>query len=157
MKALLVATAMAAILVPMAAWAGDGGAWGTQVTGLSQAQCMQANQTCEARVMGQVGLTMGPVEVGVQCTPYYAQCMINATAASAPADMGSVTAMVVRDVDVYDAPGGTGKVIGMLTKHLEVTVPEPCVDNWCHVEGEGVPGGTGFVYSGPDFESLHFP
>lgn len=152
MKALLVATAVAAILVPMAAWAGDG-AWDGAVTGLSQAQCMQANQTCEARVMGQLGLTNGPVQVGLQCTPYYAQCMANA--AAAPAGMG-VTAFVVLDVDVYDAPGGTGTVTGMLARDERVTVPEPCVDNWCHVEGEGVPGGSGFVYSGPDFESLRF-
>lgn len=156
MKGLLVATAMAAILVPMSAWAGDGGAWDTAVTGLSQAQCMQANQTCEARVMGQVGLTKGPVEVGVQCTPYYAQCMANA-AAGAPAGMEGVTATVVQDVDLYDAPGGNGIVINMLTRGQKVTVSEPCVDNWCRVEGEEVPGGTGFVYSGPDFESLQFP
>jgi hypothetical protein len=155
MKALRMAAAMAAILAPMTAWAD--GAWDTEVTGKSQAQCMQANDSCEARLMGQLGLTMGPVEVGVQCTPYYAQCMINAAAAPAPAGMEAVTVMVVKDVDVYDAPGGTGTVIGMLTRHQEVIVMGPCVDNWCHVEGAGVPRNTGFVYSGPDFESLQFP
>jgi len=156
MKALLVATAMAAIMVPMAAWAGDG-AWDRAVTGLSQVQCMDANAACEARVMGQLGLTKGPVGVGVQCTPYYAQCMANAAAAAAPAGTEGVTATVVQDVDLYDAPDGKGIVINMLTRGQKVRVPEPCVDNWCRVEGEDVPGGNGFVYSGPDFVSLQFP
>ena len=68
---------------------------------------------------------------------------------------------VVKDVDVYDAPGGTGNIIGMLKRHQEVVVFDPCVDNWCHVEGDLVeeklvPGLSGYVYYGPDFESLHF-
>ena len=44
----------------------------------------------------------------------------------------------------------------MLEKDRVVTLVEPCEDNWCHVQGEAVPGGIGFVYSGPDYHSLEY-
>lgn len=65
-------------------------------------------------------------------------------------------ASVVLDVDVYKAPG-KGKRIGVLRKGSQVTLIEPCRgNNWCHVGGEAVPNGEGWVYSGPDYRSLQF-
>jgi hypothetical protein len=59
------------------------------------------------------------------------------------------------DVDLYDAPGGTGQVIGMLDAGTQnVTLLAPCSDGWCHVNG---PAGEGWVYSGPDYQSLMLP
>jgi hypothetical protein len=74
---------------------------------------------------------------------------------------GSKTATVIADVDVYKAAGGAGTPIGVLlsnNKTTKVTLVEPCQDNWCHVKGNPVPSGEGWVYSGtpPDFQSLAF-
>lgn len=40
-------------------------------------------------------------------------------------------AIVTGDVDVYDAPGGNGSVIGMLEKDQTISVSECRDDNWC--------------------------
>jgi hypothetical protein len=74
---------------------------------------------------------------------------------------GGKAATVIADVDVYKAAGGAGKSIGVLysnNKSTKVSVVTPCQDNWCHVEGDPVPTGQGWVYSGtpPDFQSLQF-
>jgi hypothetical protein len=141
----------------------------------TQQDCIQFNAACEAKMYNLFGSTNAPLEIAKQCVPEFQQCTARAAAASAAAtpapapapapdaapapattDTGSMTATVLLDVDVYDVPGGVGKVTGMLEKDLVVTLVEPCEDNWCHVEGDGVPGGTGFVYSGPDYESLEF-
>ncbi|MGZ5862422.1 MAG: hypothetical protein ACXWKB_03915 [Methyloceanibacter sp.] len=79
--------------------------------------------------------------------------------ASPPA--GGKTATVIADVDVYKAAGGAGEPIGVLysnNKSTKVSLAAPCQDNWCHVEGDPVPTGEGWVYSGtpPDFKSLQF-
>ena len=39
-----------------------------------------------------------------------------------------------------------------------VSLVAPCQDNWCHVKGDPVPTGEGWVYSStpPDFQSLDF-
>lgn len=64
-------------------------------------------------------------------------------------------ATVIADADVYDAPGGSGNVVGMLRSGGKVGVRSwPCPDNWCDVSGDAIPGGKGWVYSGPDYESL---
>lgn len=70
------------------------------------------------------------------------------------------TATVVNDADVYEAAGGGG-VKGVLRsndKTTKVSLVEPCQNNWCHVKGDPVPDGEGWVYSGtpPDFQSLQF-
>jgi len=147
---------MAAISVSASAWAGDAP---------TQQDCIQQNAVCEASMYSQFGSLKAPTEIAKQCAPAFQACTTRAAAASAmpapaPApetvETPSTTATVLLDVDVYDVPGGVGKVIGMLAKDLVVTLVEPCADNWCHVEGEGVPGGIGFVYSGPDYQSLAF-
>ena len=73
----------------------------------------------------------------------------------------SKTAIVIADVDVYRAPGGAGEPIGVLRSDnmgTKVSIVTPCQDNWCHVKGDPVPTGEGWVYSGtpPDFQSLQF-
>jgi hypothetical protein len=58
-------------------------------------------------------------------------------------------------VDVYEAPGGEGQPSGALEAGTKnVTLLEPCADNWCHVKW---PAGEGWVYSGPDYQSLALP
>lgn len=120
----------------------------------TQQDCIQINASCEAIMSRAFGPLTPPEEITKQCAPAFQAC--NARTAAATTGTSSMTATVLLDVDVYDVPGGTGKVIGMLKKDLKVALAEPCVDNWCHVEGEGVPGGKGFVYSGPDYLSLQF-
>jgi hypothetical protein len=58
----------------------------------------------------------------------------------------SPTATVTGDVDVYDVPGGNGNVIGMLTAGSQVGFAGCKADNWCHVTGNGVPNGDGWVW-----------
>jgi hypothetical protein len=78
-----------------------------------------------------------------------------------PTPPAAKTATVIADVDVYKAPGGAGKSLGVLrsnNKTTKVSLVEPCQNNWCHVKGNPVPTGEGYVYSGtpPDFQSLEF-
>jgi hypothetical protein len=159
MKELLAAIATVAALVsaaPQQASAGDAP---------TQADCIQAKASCEALMYSTFGAVNAPAEIAKQCAPAFQACTTRAAAAAAaaapapapaPTEAPKMTATVLLDVDVYDVPGGIGKVVGMLEKDLEVTLVEPCEDNWCHVEGEGVPGGIGYVYSGPDYLSLQF-
>jgi hypothetical protein len=79
---------------------------------------------------------------------------------SPPPAPGGQTATVIADVDVYKGAGGKQK-LGILYSNnqtTKVTLVEPCQDNWCHVKGDPVPAGEGWVYSGtpPDFQSLSF-
>jgi hypothetical protein len=65
----------------------------------------------------------------------------------APPAPGPATSTVKDDVDVYDVPGGVGKIRGILRKNSVVALVEPCrSDNWCHVEGTAVPTGRGWVW-----------
>jgi hypothetical protein len=167
MKALLAAIATAFVLVP-AIPAAD--ATAQEIPVKTPEQCVQEKVACETLMYGQYGSVAAPTQVLIQCEPAFQQCLAYAAAAANPPTYTPAPApapvpkeipieaqvMVVRDVDVYDAPGGTGSVIGMLRRHQEVIVWDPCVENWCHVEGEGVPRSSGYVYSGPEFESLHF-
>ncbi|MFO1173474.1 MAG: SH3 domain-containing protein [Hyphomicrobiaceae bacterium] len=66
---------------------------------------------------------------------------------------GGQTAKVVKDVDVYDAPGGKGKRTGSLNAGTTVGF-EGCDGDWCHVTGGKVPNGDGYVYNGADYRSL---
>lgn len=170
MNKVLAAIATVAALVSTAAQQASAGDAPTQQ------DCIQFNAACESKMYNLFGSTNAPLEIAKQCVPEFQACTARAAAASAAAapapapapattdtsgttgmsDTESMTATVLLDVDVYDVPGGVGKVTGMLEKDLVVTLVEPCEDNWCHVEGEGVPGGTGFVYSGPDYLSLQF-
>lgn len=52
-----------------------------------------------------------------------------------PAPPAQQVATVNADVDLYDAPGGNGNVIGVLRQGTQVTLAEPgCTPNaWCHV------------------------
>jgi hypothetical protein len=59
------------------------------------------------------------------------------------------------DVDLYAVAGGEGDTTGMLEAGTKsVTLLEPCVESWCHVRW---PAGEGWVYSGPDYQSLQLP
>jgi uncharacterized protein YkwD len=66
---------------------------------------------------------------------------------------GGATVEVNKDVDVYAAPGGSGQPIGVLRHGKKVNVLS-CADNWCNVSGKAVPTGKGWVYDGPDYDSL---
>lgn len=70
-------------------------------------------------------------------------------------DNGGKTAKVIKDVDVYDAPGGGGNKIGSLNSGTQVGFAG-CENDWCHVTGDGVPNGDGYVYNGADYRSLKF-
>lgn len=74
---------------------------------------------------------------------------------AAPSTQPDIT--VDLDVEVYDEPGGNGKVIGELKAGAQnVYLGEPCrPDNWCNITGN-VPTGNGWVWSGPGYESLKF-
>lgn len=62
---------------------------------------------------------------------------------------------VALDVDLYDVPGGGGQVVGMLRAGTRgVRLRQPCADGWCSVIW---PGGQGWVYSGPGYQSLRLP
>lgn len=55
-------------------------------------------------------------------------------------------------VELYNLPDGVGQKIGDLAAQTPgVTLLEPCRDNWCHVTW---PGGTGWVFDGPEYDSL---
>jgi len=64
------------------------------------------------------------------------------------------TAKVILGVDVFDAPGGAGNRTGALNADTIVGFVACQPDNWCHVNGNNVPNGDGWVYSGPDYQSL---
>ncbi|MGZ5096370.1 MAG: hypothetical protein ACXWCH_35115 [Burkholderiales bacterium] len=53
------------------------------------------------------------------------------------------------DVDVYDQPGGEGKPRnGFLPGGSMVGLVEERDDHWCHVQGDAVPGKSGWVWCG---------
>ena len=57
------------------------------------------------------------------------------------------------EVDVYDAPGGTGNVIGTIAKDKGVQVNADCKpDDWCLIRGVAVPGGQGWMWGHLRFE-----
>ena len=58
-------------------------------------------------------------------------------------------------VDFYAKPGGNGQAKGTLEAGTaNVRLLEPCENSWCHVKW---PAGQGWVYSGPDYQSLQLP
>lgn len=138
-----------------------------QVTGKTTGQCVASNAACEARLRNALGPMNAPIEIATQCVPFYQQCMTNAAAATAPdapapnavnppVQGAGKTAKVVQATDVYASAGGNGKTIGWLNAGATVTLVGTCDDNWCHVKGAAVPDGDGYVYSGPDYESLKY-
>ena len=67
----------------------------------------------------------------------------------APGGGGSNSKEVTGDVDVYDVPGGGGKVIGMLEggEGQKVQLGSGCKgDNWCNIVWSGGPGGKAWVW-----------
>ena len=50
---------------------------------------------------------------------------------------GGPMAEVTGDVDLYDKPGGKGKVIGMLQQGTQVPFGGCHADNWCKIPGQG--------------------
>jgi hypothetical protein len=64
---------------------------------------------------------------------------------------GGNTATVKQDVDVYAKPGGVGEPIGVLREKSIVSLLEVRPDQWCHVEGNAVPNGSGWVWCAADF------
>ncbi|MCW2591325.1 MAG: hypothetical protein JWQ86_3752 [Mycobacterium sp.] len=62
---------------------------------------------------------------------------------------GSNSKEVTGDVDVYDVPGGVGKVIGMLEggEGQKVPLGSGCRgDNWCNIVWSGGPSGKAWVW-----------
>jgi len=76
------------------------------------------------------------------------------TSPATPAQPAQPTATVIKDVEVYNAPGGSK--IGNLTAPNTVELAGACQDSWCHIRGAAVPTGNGWVYDGPDYDSLQF-
>ena len=66
--------------------------------------------------------------------------------------MGPPTPTVPQDVDVYAQPGGEGKPIGILKGGSKVLLTDKRPDQWCHVAGDPVPTGQGWVWCGQGFE-----
>jgi hypothetical protein len=50
-----------------------------------------------------------------------------------PQQQAKPMATVTGDVDLYDTPGGSGNVIGMLNSGQQVEFISCKSDNWCHV------------------------
>ena len=81
------------------------------------------------------------------------KCM-DAPAAPAAPPPGAIHRVTVNaDVDVYDTPGGNGKIVGKLegykdddgaTDHVQFFGCQP--DNWCQVGFGAAPGGKGWVW-----------
>ncbi len=83
-----------------------------------------------------------------------------APAPGSPPPSPDKTCKVKKPSDVYDQPDGRGKKYdGFLRAGAPgVVLVEPCRDNWCHVKGDSVPGGQGWVYSSPDdYDALDCP
>jgi hypothetical protein len=56
-------------------------------------------------------------------------------------------------VDVYDVPGGNGKVTGTVAKDKGVQVNADCKpETWCLIRGAAVPGGQGWIWGHLRFE-----
>lgn len=50
-------------------------------------------------------------------------------------DGAALTATVNSDVDLYDEPGGSGEVIGVMLEGEQVELVEACRDdNWCNIQ-----------------------
>jgi hypothetical protein len=78
-----------------------------------------------------------------------------APAPTPPPDPVDPTVTVLLDVDVYENPNEKAKLLGVLAAGTPgVSLVEKCqADYWCHVKGN-VPGGFGWVWSGPGYKSL---
>jgi hypothetical protein len=64
-----------------------------------------------------------------------------------PLGKAMVNATVTSDVDVYDIPGGNGKVTGILRGGNTVQLSGSCKpEDWCEVSGDAAPGGKGWVW-----------
>ncbi|MGZ4526340.1 MAG: hypothetical protein ACXVX7_07765 [Mycobacterium sp.] len=60
---------------------------------------------------------------------------------------GAPMATVRSDVDIYDAPGGKGKKIGILRSGRQVQLVRSCKPNdWCDVVIPELPAGNGWVW-----------
>jgi hypothetical protein len=56
-------------------------------------------------------------------------------------------------VDVYDAPGGGGTIIGTVAKDKGIQVNADCKpDDWCLIRGVAVPKGQGWIWGHLRFE-----
>ncbi|OBA89583.1 hypothetical protein A5662_23860 [Mycobacteriaceae bacterium 1482268.1] len=72
------------------------------------------------------------------------KCMTPAAGGAGPAGNSRE---VTGDVDVYNSPGGTGAVIGMLRGGDHVNLGSGCrADNWCNVAFPAGPAGTAWVW-----------
>jgi hypothetical protein len=69
-----------------------------------------------------------------------------------PAQAAGRNVSVPQDVDVYAEPGGVGTPSGTLNAGSGVSLLETRPDQWCHVAGDTVPQGNGWVWCGKDFE-----
>ena len=65
--------------------------------------------------------------------------------APAPVPAPAATA-ITADVDVYRQPGGVGEPYGVARAGAKVKVLQRHDDNWVQVQGDGIPGGSGWVW-----------
>ncbi|NYH99947.1 CAP domain-containing protein [Cupriavidus plantarum] len=65
----------------------------------------------------------------------FAPMMIGERSAARP-----ITTVIISDVDLYDVPGGVGRVIGMLRQGQTLPLYECKADDWCRVAGGWVWG-----------------
>lgn len=105
-----------------------------------------------AGIFGRHNTNGGVLSIGLICRPL--------PVAAAPAGQQPVAAppqgeqhTLACGVEVYRQPGSNR--LGVLQQGDVVTLPQACrADNWCEVRGQAVPGGGGWVYSGPDWNAL---
>jgi hypothetical protein len=82
-------------------------------------------------------------------------CAMKDAAAAPPKGNSSMSVnarTASRDVDVYALPGGVGKPLGILRSGSLVNLLVKKPDDWCNVEGNSVPQGSGWVWCGAGFE-----
>lgn len=135
--------------------------------GKSVEQCMAAwgrnMNLCIARFGASIGAKLA---CEAEVTNIRQICMsLAAQAAAAAGDAGGGDdgggnqaggrpALVVKPVEVYDAPFGNGNKTGELAFNARVTISLDAGDDWFLVTGNAVPNGRGYVYSGADYRSL---
>ena len=81
-------------------------------------------------------------------------CLVKKTSAPSGGLMsaGPPVVTVPQDVDIYASPGGVGRPFGFVKAGSRVTEIDARPDQWCHIIGDAVPLGNGWVWCGSGFE-----
>jgi hypothetical protein len=77
---------------------------------------------------------------------------VNAAPPKANQGLGVPTVTVNNEVDIYEQPGGVGKPFDSVKANSQVNLSEKRSDDWCHVFGDAVPHGSGWVWCGKGYE-----